>query len=83
MYVVPSHRGKRVFTAVVEHALARCRADHPEVGKAQMISVAENTAAADAFSKSGFTVAQRTHSGNPEIASLFPGTGRLLWERPL
>jgi GNAT superfamily N-acetyltransferase len=82
-YVVPSYRGRGIWNATMEHAISRCRVDHPEVEKVQMISVAENKAAYDTFSKSGFVVAKRTHSDNPEVESLFPGTGRVLWERAL
>jgi GNAT superfamily N-acetyltransferase len=82
-YVLPSYRGRGIWNAMVEHVMARCRVDHPEVEKVQTISVVENKVSNDNLLKSGFVVVKQTHSDNPEIKSLFPGTGRFLWERDL
>ncbi len=83
VYVVPSHRGGGVTRAIIEHAIAECRAAQPEVEKAQILSVVENEPSRRAFSRAGFTIARRIQSESPELAALFPGTGRLLWERSI
>lgn len=83
VYTAPSHRGRGVIRAVIEDAIERCRAEHPTVRKAQILSVVANEPSARAFAKSGFTATRRTHSDDPAVTALFPGTGRILWEREL
>lgn len=81
VYTAPSHRGRGITRFIIEHAIDSCRGEHPNVAKAQILAVAGNDASAKAFSKSGFVISQQTHSDNPEIKELFPGTGRVLWEK--
>ncbi len=81
VFVGTHARGKRVTARTIEHVLARCRVDYPQVRQAQIQSVLENERSTRAFSNAGFAIAQRTHSDNAALRALFPGSGRLLWQR--
>jgi len=83
VYVRPSYRGRRIVAGLVNEAIARCRIDHPGVRKAQILSVVENETSSKAFLNAGFSIVKQTRATNPAVSSLFPGTGRVLWEKVL
>ena len=83
VYVAEAHRGEGLTRDLIERALAETRAAKPHVRKAQILSVAENESSLRAFSRAGFAVTRRTRSSSPALRALFPGAGRLLWERAL
>jgi hypothetical protein len=83
VYTAPSHRGRGITSSNIDYAIDSCRGEHPNVAKAQILAVAGNDASAKAFSKSGFVITKQTHSDNPEIRELFPGPGRVLWEKSI
>lgn len=79
VYVAPSHRGHGIAAATIASALA----EHAGRGKAQILSLVENTASARAFTRAGFAVARTTSSTDAALLSFFPGSGRVLWEKAL
>lgn len=83
VYAHPAHRGRGVVGGLLAHALAEAARASPGVERAQILSVAGNDPSARAFEKAGFHVARRAESDDPRVAALFPGRGRLLWERAL
>jgi predicted GNAT family acetyltransferase len=83
VYVADAHRGRGVTRDLVEHALAETRAHKPGVRKAQILSIEENESSLKAFTRAGFAITRRTRSSNPALRAIFPGAGRLLWERDL
>ncbi|MFO0617598.1 MAG: GNAT family N-acetyltransferase [Polyangiaceae bacterium] len=83
VFVEPAFRGRRVVSTLVARALERTKAERPDVQKAQILSVLENTASAKAFAHAGFARARETSSSDPDLRMIFPGSGRILWERAL
>src|SRR5262249_1505364 len=81
VYVPPAHRGKRVAPALIERALDEHRARG--VRKAQILSVVGNEQSRRAFLHAGFSIVRETRSDRAELAAVFPGSGRILWERAL
>jgi ribosomal protein S18 acetylase RimI-like enzyme len=83
VYVSRAYRGKRIAATIIEHALSYWNANAPDIKKAQILSVIENEAAVRTFSGVGFVVTRRAQSTDVQLKSIFPGTGRFLWERGL
>jgi hypothetical protein len=83
VYVPAAHRGRRVVPRLIEHALGAYAASHPGVRKAQIQSALGNEPSRRAFLHAGFSIARETRTDRPEILAVFPGTGRILWERAL
>lgn len=83
VFVEPAFRGRRVVTTLIAHALQDWKAKRPDVQRAQILSVTENTASARAFTHAGFARARETSSDDPALRMIFPGSGRILWERAL
>jgi GNAT superfamily N-acetyltransferase len=83
VYVSPAHRGQGVVGDLLEHALRAAPLENASVRRAQILSVVGNESSSRAFEKAGFVVAQRSESDDPRVSALFPGRGRLLWERAL
>jgi hypothetical protein len=83
VYVANSHRGRGVIRGLFDHVFAFVEGNAPEARKAQMLTVVGNASATSAFARSGFAEVRRRVSSNPEILEIFPGAGRILWERPL
>jgi GNAT superfamily N-acetyltransferase len=81
VYTVPAHRGRGVAGGLIERAIAGRRATHAQVTRCQILSVVENRASARAFARAGFREVRRVTSGSPDVQALFPGSGRILWER--
>jgi ribosomal protein S18 acetylase RimI-like enzyme len=81
VYVSSAQRGKRIAAQLIHQALRRCRQENPAVVKAQILSAVGNEASLKSFSDAGFVVARRVDFGDSPLLSIFPGTGRLLWER--
>lgn len=81
VYTVPERRGRGEVSALVERAIEDCRARAAHVRRAQILSVVENAASARAFARAGFRETRRVTSSAPEVRALFPGSGRILWER--
>lgn len=82
VYVAPGHRGRRITARLIEHALLQQR-EAGGVEIAQILSVLGNERSRRAFTHAGFTVARETRSESPELLAIFPGSGRLLWERAI
>lgn len=83
IFVAAAQRGRRITGAMIAYALAQYRHTHPTVRRAQVLTVLENLASANALRHAGFTVKSRASSQNPDLGRWFPGSGRLLWERDL
>ena len=83
VHVAEAHRGKGLTRDLIERALAATRAEKVSVHRAQILSIAENESSRRAFTRAGFTITRQTHSESPGLRALFPGAGRLLWERAL
>lgn len=79
VYTAPAHRGRRVTPSLIARALA----EPGGASKAQILSVLGNESSARAFTHAGFSIARQTRSEDPALREIFPGTGRILWERPL
>jgi GNAT superfamily N-acetyltransferase len=83
VHVAEARRGKGLTRELIERALASTRAEKASVHKAQILSIAGNESGSRAFTRAGFTITRQTHSDSPAVRALFPGAGRLLWERAL
>lgn len=83
VYTAPPHRGRGLVAALINRALEASRSEHPEVVRAQVLSVRGNASGARAFLKSGFHAVRESCSDDPAIAAIFPGDGRILWERSI
>jgi ribosomal protein S18 acetylase RimI-like enzyme len=83
VYVAPGHRGSGVAAALIEHGIEAVQREAPGTERAQILSVVGNSSSARAFEKAGFRVTRRAESDDPRVGALFPGGGRLLWERSL
>ena len=83
VYVLDSHRGRRIAPALIARALAGYREERPALEKAQILSSLEYESSHRAFSSAGFTISRKTRSDRPELRALLPGSGRIAWERPL
>lgn len=80
-YALPGLRGRGVMTDVFERAIAHCRETRADVTRCQILSVVENDASARLFLRTGFHEVRRATTEAPEVRALFPGSGRILWER--
>lgn len=79
--VRPSYRGQGVLQALIAHILHYFKVHHPTVVEAQILLMSENVSARRAYEKSGFVVQKSTHSKDPEVPRMVPGTGRILMGR--
>jgi GNAT superfamily N-acetyltransferase len=82
VHTAPAHRGRGLSGQLIAFALDECRRLSPDVTHSQVISVLENEVAARAFARAGYVVAGRSQ-GDAALGELFPGTGRVLWERAI
>jgi GNAT superfamily N-acetyltransferase len=80
VFVVPSFRGRRITTALIESAIREVRTHSPKCTLAQILTVPENTASARAFTSAGFARTRETRSTSADLLACFPGSGRVLWE---
>ncbi len=80
VYVIPAYRGRGVVGDLLAHTLAHV---DPGVERAQVLVASGNTPSQRAFSKAGFQVLKRTETSDPSIKALFPGSGRVLFERTI
>jgi GNAT superfamily N-acetyltransferase len=81
VYVAATHRGRRIAQALIERAVDAWRAERPDVAKVQISSVLENAQSLRAFERAGFSVVRTTRADGDALRAIFPGTGKILWER--
>lgn len=79
VYTAHAWRGRGVAPALIAHALAAPTG----ATKAQILSASGNEASRRAFAAAGFVTTRTTSTNDPAVRALFPGPGRVLWERAL
>jgi len=83
VYTAPSARGAGIAAQLIEHAISDCRATRPDVSSSQILSIVGNESSARAFRRAGFQQAATTSTADSHVRELFPGSGRVQWERTL
>lgn len=83
VYTAPGHRGRGIAAALISYALAECKAATPAVTHSQIVSVIENESSARVFRRVGYVEVDRKSSSDPAVRALFPGSGRILWQKGL
>jgi len=80
VYTCNEHRGKGISDKLIDFSI-KVKREKTGFNKVQIVSVIENTSSANVFIKSGFVLKQKKISNNNKILDIFPGTGKILWEK--
>ncbi len=81
--VRPSYRGQGVLGHLITYVLQWYKTHKPHVTQAEIILMDDNVPARRAYEKAGFALLGATHSDDPMVPALLPGSGRLLMQRAL
>jgi ribosomal protein S18 acetylase RimI-like enzyme len=81
--VLDAYRGKGLLQHLLSHIEADFSARQPAPEHVQILLMRENLRALSAYEKAGYRVVTETHSDDPIIPTLVPGTGRLLLTKAL
>lgn len=79
-YVVPAHRGKRIFALLTEAHIKRWQERGETFSRAHIMMMGNNTGAKILYEKMGFREANRKTLNSPIITTLLPGDTKLLME---
>lgn len=83
IYIRNEYRGNRLVADIIDYAVNEYKKKYRNLNKAQIISVIENESSKRSFLNAGFSVVLTKETNSMEILNLFPGTGKILWEKEI
>jgi len=83
VYTKPEFRGKGLTPMLIEEHFRQHKAEFPELNKAQVILLKNNTSAANAYRKAGFELVTERTGESELLSSILPCPTKIMMEKKL
>lgn len=83
VYTKPAFRGKGLTPMLIEEHFKRHKAELPELSRAQVILLKNNTSAASAYRKAGFELVEERTGTSELLDSILPCPTKIMMEKAL